>query len=276
MPSDFSPDLPFVGAAMNVADLDHYRDWLLAGQRDLELQDFCDPAAFDDLDGLVAHARSRLDGYTGRLGIHGAFYDLPLAARDPEIGKVVQHRLAQDLDAAEALGATHIVIHSPFSTWDHNNLPAYPDGEQHVFERCNANMAAAVKRAESAGICFVIENIEDKDPAARVRLAKAFNSPAVKVSIDTGHAHYAHGSTGAPPVDYYVRAAGTELMHIHLQDADGHADRHWPPGKGTVNWHAVFAALKATGATPRLILELADVSRIMEGADWLVAEGLVR
>lgn len=269
--------LPLIGAAMNVADLDAYRDWLIADQRDLELQDFIDPAVLEgDLDGLVAHAKTLLDGYTGRLGIHGPFYNLPLNARDPEIRAVVQRRLTQGLTAAEKLGATHIVVHSPFTTWDHNNLPNFPNAEHYVFELCQLAMGDAVKRAEDSGIGFVIENIEDIDPHMRVRLARAFNSPAVKVSIDTGHAHYAHASNGAPPVDYYVLAAGTELLHVHIQDADGYADRHWPPGLGTVNWPAVFAALAQTGANPRLVLELADNRRIREGADWLIARGLAR
>ena len=46
---------------------------------------------------------------------------------------------------------------------------------------------------------LVVANIEDKDPMDRVTLARSFGSPAVKVSVDTGHANYAHGSTGAPP-----------------------------------------------------------------------------
>ena len=64
------------------------------------------------------------------------------------------------------------------------------------------------------------------------------------LSIDTGHANYAHGSTGGPPVDYFVHAAGDMLHHVHLQDTDGYADRHWNPGEGNVSWPAVFRALR--------------------------------
>ena len=82
----------------------------------------------------------------------------------------------------------------------------------------------------------------------------------MKLSVDTGHAFYAHGSTGAPPVDYFIKAAGNELRHIHLQDADGYADRHWTLGEGDINWHAVFAALADLDSNPRLIVELRDHS----------------
>ena len=82
-------ELPIVGVAMMVADLDRHHNWIIEGRRDLELQDFIDPAILDgDWRGYVERARHRLDGHDGRLGIHGPFYDLPLAASDPAIREV--------------------------------------------------------------------------------------------------------------------------------------------------------------------------------------------
>ncbi|MDR3472546.1 MAG: sugar phosphate isomerase/epimerase [Devosia sp.] len=270
-------DLPIVGAAMLVGDLERNHNWLLESQRDLELQDFCQADVLEgDWRALVGHARYWLDGYTGRLGIHGPFWSLPLDAWDPLIRDVVRRRLWQGLDVCEALGATQMVVHSPFTTWNCHNLDKDAGAREALIERCHWSMGDAVRRAESIGVTLVIENIEDKDPAARLGLAQAFNSAAVAISIDTGHAHYAHGSTGAPPVDYFVHAAGPMLAHIHLQDADGYADRHWPPGEGTILWHTVFSAVERTGANPRLLLELKDRSRIQEAAGWLTAQGLAR
>jgi sugar phosphate isomerase/epimerase len=270
-------DLPLIGAAMGVAELERNHNWLLDSQRDLELQDFAEPALLEgDWQSVVGHARHWLDGYTGRLGIHGPFWSLPMDAIDPMIRDVVRRRLWQGLDVCEALGATQMVVHSPFTTWSYHNLDRDEGGRDALIERCHGSMGDAVRRAEDIGVTLVIENIEDKDPAARLALADSFNSPSVALSIDTGHAHYAHGSTGAPPVDYYVLAAGKRLAHIHLQDADGYADRHWVPGEGSIRWDAVFAALARTGANPRMILELKDLSRIQEAAGWLTGEGLGR
>jgi sugar phosphate isomerase/epimerase len=272
-----SNELPTIGAAMTVADLAEHRDWLIDGQRDLEIQDFFDPAVIDgDWQGRVAQAKALLDGYEGRLGIHGPFYNLPLDARDPMIRDVVRTRLEQALDVCEALGATNCVIHSPFSNWDYNNLDRFPEWRANKIENVHATLGSAVKRAETLGVTFVLENIEDRNPLDRLELARSFQSKAVAVSIDTGHAHYAAGSLGAPPVDYFVGAAGLDLQHVHLQDADGYADRHWAPGLGTVNWKAVFAALKRTGATPRLVLELMDKNQIIPGWQWLVDQGLCK
>ncbi|AJE47835.1 sugar phosphate isomerase/epimerase family protein [Celeribacter indicus] len=269
--------LPVLGAAMPLDVLETHGDWIKAGQRDLELQDFI---TADVLNGdwmpLVDRARTLLDGHTGRLGIHGPFWGLSLANPDPELRALVTRRMDQGLAVCEALGATQMVIHSPYSTWMHNNLDNHPDARQEVVDLVHATLDPVIARAEDSNVTLVLENIEDKDPDARCDLARSFDSPAVRVSIDTGHAHYAHGSTGAPPVDYYVHRAGNLLEHIHLQDADGHADRHWEIGRGSVNWHAVFAALGRLESRPRLILELRDKSGVIPSAERLSALGLAR
>ena len=269
--------LPVLGVALPVEALADHIDWILADQRDLEIQDFIWTEVLEgDWRGRCAEAKRILNGYTGRLGVHGPFWGFSIAAMDPGVREVVAKRMDQGLDACAELGATQMVIHSPYTTWSHQNIDTYPRGRERMVELTHDTLAPAVKRAESLGVTLVIENIEDRDPYERVALARSFNSPAVKISIDTGHAHYAHVTTGAPPVDFYVRAAGDLLDHVHIQDADGYADRHWEPGIGTVNWHAVFAALADIDATPRLNLELREKSRNIPGAAWLERTGLAR
>lgn len=270
-----------IGAALVIPSLPRFRDWLIRDQRDLELQDFISTRTLlGDWTGLVAKAKQSLDGFEGRLGIHGPFINVPIDANDPEIGPIVTRRYLTALEAAEALGATQMVIHSPFTTWDGNNFLTDPPDSTDTWSRAGKMenvrtvMRPVVKRAEEIGLTLVIENIEDKDPSDRKDLAESFGSEAVKLSVDTGHAHYAHGSTGAPPVDHFIRHAGDQLAHMHLQDADGFADRHWPPGHGTVPWHAVFAALAALPVQPHLVLELFDGDQIEPGWQWLVEQGL--
>ncbi|MCR8549191.1 sugar phosphate isomerase/epimerase [Salipiger sp. P9] len=269
--------LPTLGAAMPLDTLETHRDWLIADQRDLELQDFITAEVLKgDWAPLVDRALALLDGYEGRLGIHGPFWGLSLANPDPDLRAVVTQRMDQGLAVCAALGATQMVIHSPYSTWMYNNLDNMPNARQDVVDLVHATLDPVIARAEDTGVTMVLENIEDKDADIRCDLARSFDSPAVKVSIDTGHAHYAHGTTGAHPVDFFVHRAGDLLEHIHLQDADGHADRHWAIGKGTVNWHAVFAALARLNSKPRLIMELRDKSGILPSAAYLEELGLAR
>ncbi len=217
-------DLPLpIGAALNVADLPTYREWLIEGQRDLEVQDFtAAELLLGDWQSRVDHAKALLDGFDGRLDIHGPFFDLPLDARDPEIAPLVTNRMNLGLEAALRLGATQMVIHSPFSTWTwynagHMRKPGLGGfAKDLIIERVNEILRDVVARAETHGVTLVIENIEDIDPSWRRDLADSLGSDAVRLSIDTGHAHYAHGATGAPPVDYFVNDAGALLAHVHL------------------------------------------------------------
>jgi len=275
-------DLPLkIGAALMVEDLPTYRDWLIDGQRDLELQDFLKPdVLLGDWRALVAEAKRHLDGFEGRLGIHGPFYDLPLDIKDPELAPILSRRMVTAVEAAAALGATQMVVHSPYKTWDWYNFGNNPragntpSSAEATISRVQENLRPAVTLAETHGITLVIENIEDIDPAWRRDLAASFGSDHVRLSIDTGHAHYAHAATGAPPVDFFVTDAGAMLSHVHLQDADGFADRHWPPGRGTVNWHAVFCAIAALPQTPHLVLELRHSADIPAAMAYLEREGL--
>ncbi|NJS40115.1 MAG: sugar phosphate isomerase/epimerase [Rhodobacteraceae bacterium] len=270
-----TPDLPILGAALGHADLAPHRDWLLEAPRDLELQAFVDAEVLDgDWSGLAAETVKLLDGHEGRLGIHGPFWGFTIASYDPEVRKLVTRRMGQALDVCAAVKGTHVVIHSPFTTWGYNHRGLYPKDSARMVEAARDTLAAALKRAEDMGVTFVLENIEDIEPADRAALCEALGWQALALSVDTGHAHYAHGSTGGPPVDFYIRAAGQRLGHVHLQDADGFADRHWQIGHGTILWPSVFDAIAKTGACPRLILELRDKAGVIPSARYLAALGL--
>ncbi len=270
-----SKDLPVLGAALGFDMLSLHRDWILDYQRDLEIQSFCWPTLHeDDIAPMVARAKTLLQGHTGHLGLHGPFMSFSIDCADPLITEVIRARMLRTLDICDSLGADQMVIHSPYTTWDDANNATDPGAAHIQVERTRYVMAPVIQRAEELGVTLVIENVEDKNPHDRVALARALQSDKVKVSLDTGHAHYAHGTTGAPPVDVFVRAAGAMLEHVHLQDADGYADRHWHPGMGSVNWHAVFAALASLPRYPRLILEVNDERGIRRGADYLIGLGL--
>src|SRR5262249_9082355 len=260
---------------LSVKSIPAHRDWLLERQRDLEIQDFFRADLLDsDWRGTANEIRSMLDGHTGRLGIHGPFWGFKIDSHDPLIRRVVTKRLLQGLEVAAYLGATQMVIHSPFSTWDYNNLDMLPENRANLVERVRATLSDVIATAEQANCEIVIENIEDKDPRDRVELANALDSTKVRVSLDTGHANYAHWSTGAPPVDYYVEAAGDMLTHVHLQDTDGYADRHWAPGEANTRWTAVFRSLGRLSSKPRLILELRNHDHVRAGAAYLTSLGL--
>ncbi len=271
--------LPYVGAAMPTDKLESYRDWLIENQRDLEIQDFISPFVLDnstERDGKIQLIKSMLDGYSGRLGIHAPFWNVPMAAMDPKIRAVVQERFTQALDVCAEIGATHMVVHSPLMFLGAPDSISKPMmGRITLFELIHDTMEDMVKQAESIQCTLVIENIFDKYPLLLTDLVKSFDSQFVRQSLDTGHA-YINYVEGAPPPDYYVREAGSLLAHLHLQDTDGYSDRHWSIGDGKIDWKSLFDEIAIQGANPRLILELKNNDDILDATQWLNDRGLAQ
>jgi sugar phosphate isomerase/epimerase len=271
------PALPIpIGAALPVAALAEHRDWLIAGQRDLEIQDFYDNNLLDgDWRPLIAQARDALDGYTGRLGIHGPTEGLPLICPDRRVQALAQTRLRQALEVAAELNATHMVVHSPFDFFGHPQVAhSWAHGLDGQIELAHAALDPVVAEAAAIGCALVVEVCYDTSTVPLIALVRSFGSPFLRLSLDTGHA-YLMQRAGGPPPDQWIRDGGELLEHLHLQDTDSHLDRHWTPGEGCLNWYAIFEALAELNHTPRLVLEVSP-AKVRQGADYLIARGLAR
>jgi sugar phosphate isomerase/epimerase len=262
---------------MPIAALAVHREWLIANQRDLELWDPSDGAVLDgDWRPLARQARDLLDGYTGRLGIHGPWDGLPLTCSDARVRALVAERLNQALAFAAEIGASHMVVHSPFDFFGSPHVAHTPsDGLADLIELAHATLAEVLPRAAQTGCTLVVEVCYDKATSPLLALVRSFASEWVRASLDVGHALVMQQS-GGPPPDQWVRDAGELLAHLHLQDNDGLLDRHWAPGEGSLGWHALFAALAEQTHRPRLLLELAEPAKIRQGAAYLAGCGLAR
>ena len=244
--------------------------WLREAQRDPELQSFVDAEVLNgDWHGVAEQPLRLLDGHRGRLGIHGPFWGWTLASYDTDVRAVVRKRMDQALDVCDALNATHVVIHSLLTKWGYNHRGLYPKDTARMQDALHDTLHAALTRADDKGVTFVLENIEHKDTAKRATLCWALVWKALALSLGIGHANYAHGSKGAPPVVFCIHAAGNRLGHMHLQDTDGYSDRHWQLGHGNILWHSVFAALSEITSNPSLIIELRDKAGVIPSARHL-------
>ena len=264
-----------IGACLRIDEIADHRAWLFDDARDLEIQNFMKPEILlGDWRTLADQAKSELDGFDGRLGIHGPFEGLDIDNKDAELRPLITKRFEITVEIAAYLGARQVVLHSPYTLWFQNNIHSWKGYAEAKLARIHEIMDPVVKKAEAEGITLVIENIQDVDPATRRGMVDSFGSDAIALSIDTGHAHLARRMSGAPPVDYFVRDAGAQLKHVHIQDLDGHADRHWAPGEGEIEWHAVFRALADATSDPHLVLELRNKADIPKGFAYLKELGL--
>ncbi|BDP43737.1 hypothetical protein DAETH_37060 (plasmid) [Deinococcus aetherius] len=198
-----------------------------------------------------------------------------MMAHDPAVRAVVAGRLHRGLEFGAEIGATHMVVHSPFDFFGHP-LVAHTKvtGLDEQLGLVHDTLGEVVAYAASVGCTLVFENIRDLNPAPLLALVRSFDSEFVRVSIDVGHAALMQPK-GGPSPDHWIREAGELLGHLHLQDNDGLLDRHWAPGQGDINWRAVFRALREVGGSPRLILEVKP-EEIGESASWLAAQGIAR
>jgi sugar phosphate isomerase/epimerase len=272
------PVPPLLGVALTRQHFDRLHDWIVGPGRAIEVQDFMDVDVIaGDTDALVTDWRAALAGHHGPRGIHGPFFGLDLSNPDREIRAIVQRRLLKGLEIAAPLGAAHMVVHSPFNFWHALNRDNYPAIHGDMIAAMDDCLRPVLARAADAGCMVMLENIDDTDPQHRADAVHAIGHPNLALSIDTGHAALAHANYGAPPVVDFIAQAGGLLGHVHLQDVDGHADRHWHPGEGIIPWADVFNALDRSPAAPRLILEVRDRhDRLPATVAALEARGLAR
>ena len=255
-----------IGACLKTPEIKDPRDWLFDAARDIELQDFMTHAALtSDFDARIGAAKTALDGHTGRLGIHGPFEGLDIDNKDAELRSIITSRFLKALEAADRIGARQMVLHSPYTAWYQNNIFSFSGYAESKLVRIHQILDPVVRAAEDMGITLVIENIQDVRPETRREMVDSFGSQAIALSIDTGHAQLARRMSGAPPVADFITDAGAQLAHVHLQDVDGHADRHWAPGEGEIEWTAVFRALATIESAPNLVLELRNKADIPKG-----------
>lgn len=260
-----------IGVALTRSGFETLKTWICDQERPIEIQDFVAPDLIaGDCSDLVAYYQKALVPHNAHRGIHGPFFGLDLANPDRDIRAIVQARFLKALEIAEALSAKHMVIHSPFSYWDQLNRYNYPESIPAMCAAASDCLAAVLPRASDIGCDLVIENIEDSDPNLRRTLVQQIDHPHLKLSIDTGHADLAHGCFHAPPVVDFITAAAGHLGHVHLQDADGYADRHWHPGQGRIAWQPILKAIAELDEAPHLILEVRDqIEHLPHTAAWL-------
>lgn len=267
-------DLKRLGLAVTLPELERCAEWLVAGARDVELQDICEPGVMDgDWKSVARRSAALLESHTGRVGVHAPFWDLTMAPLDSQIRAVVRSRLNLGLDylevvGAEAVGGSHMVIHSPFYFFGHA-LVAHQTTLEAEIALAHLTLTPILERAARLGCMLVIENILDLNPAPLLALVASFDSPLLRLSIDVGHAHIM-ASRGAPPAAHWLSQGARLLGHVHLQDNDGTEDAHLAPGGGTVHWPGILRELRASRTDPRLIVEVVP-GEVERAIHWIEA-----
>jgi len=163
------------------------------------------------------------------------------------------HRL-ESVDATAAAagwlgrnGGGTVVLHTAFppDQWYPHRWGAFLSSLNELMDAVPANVRFAVENTPvDSGQVDVILDIVDRYPAERVG-----------VCLDLGHANIQENALNA------VRAAGRRLIHVHASDNHAAQDDHLVPGKGSVPWRRVVAALLEVGFPGPFTVELRDYTR---------------
>jgi sugar phosphate isomerase/epimerase len=143
-------------------------------------------------------------------------------------------------------GGTLVVhTHFPAGGWYPRRWGAFLGSLHELTVQVPENVRFAVENTPlPSGRVEVILDIADRFPAERVG-----------VCLDLGHAHIEENAADA------VRRASPRLIHVHASDNQGVRDDHLVPGRGTVPWDEVLAALARAGFDGPFTVELRDYTR---------------
>lgn len=186
-----------IGACLETGEIAAHEDWLFDSARDIDLQDFMSHAALtSEFEDRVTAVIAALNGHLGRVGIHDPFEGLDMDSKHEELQPLITARFLKVLDAAERIGVSQMVLHSPFTRCYQHNILSRPRKAESKHSRIHDILAPVVARAENAGITLVIENIQDVRAETRREMDARFNSKAIALSIDTGHAQLSRRISG--------------------------------------------------------------------------------
>ena len=233
-----SSDLPVLGAALTSKTLALHRGWILERQRDLEIQDFFQAESLDgDWRGAVGEIRAAARTATR-------------PARHPRTVLGLQDRQPgpadpRGRDQAPAAGARGLrsprrdADGDPFALHDLGSTTistSNPGARDNLVERVHATLGGRRQARRKYRLRARHREHRGQGSAATAcGLRKASNSrrsasrstPATPTTRTSPPARRRSISTSS--------AAGDTLAHVHLQDTDGYADRHWAPGEGNIS-----------------------------------------
>jgi sugar phosphate isomerase/epimerase len=161
------------------------------------------------------------------------------------------------------------VITLPVGPWQ----PAPGDAEAYaeLSGRFRDKLAALLEIADAADFYLALEILPYSFPGGSegfLRLHRELASPRLGLNFDTGHLWACKEALPLVP----ARLAGL-IFGTHLCDNDGGENLSLAPGQGTIDWPAVLAALKSSGYTGSLDLEIRTPSEKVEA---VYAAGLRR
>ncbi|MGN0038802.1 MAG: HD domain-containing phosphohydrolase [Coriobacteriales bacterium] len=198
-----------------------------------EYDDFYAPAVYEDEREVERRVAAYLALERDRSAdtLHGVFFDINPNSLDSVMRNRSRALMRQSLAIANRLGVRGVVFHSDIYGGMRLSIPpeVWLNSAEELFRQLCA---------ENPGLSIYLENTIEQEPDQLVALAQRMaDVPNFALALD-----YAHASLSATDGAVWLREMGPYVRHVHLNDNDLYADRHWPVGAGSIDYPR-FAAL---------------------------------
>lgn len=152
--------------------------------------------------------------------------------------------LVRTMVVARLFGGRFVVVHPG------RDVPTVDRGRELTWTR-DAMARAAELAPEGVAVALETMGATSLGGPAEEMLAvlDGLDPTRAGICFDTGHVHQ-----GAD-VPTYIRRVGHRILTVHLHDNHGRRDEHNLPGRGTLDWPAVLAALRDVGYRGVLMCE---------------------
>ena len=182
--------------------------------------------------------------------IHGVYgNDVDVSSPDEPTRRMAVRAFIDEGNLAAKLGGPMVVVHCS---------GIYPGGlDDKAMRSRMTSLRKSIRElavfGQAEGIRFAFENLPEYHPVGSnisdlCKMLDEINSDAVGMCFDTGHAHMCGNVCEA-------MNAARRIIYIHASDNNSRKDEHLMPGKGTIDWPALSAAMSTKNYDGVFMLE---------------------
>jgi sugar phosphate isomerase/epimerase len=212
--------------------------------------------------------RQQCEHHDVHLGLHTSS-GVNVAEFSPYVSEAVDAYLQANIDLAQRLGCTWIIVHAGY----------------HFSSHIEARMAAALEHlqralayAERAGVRLLLENLNFEPNDAEVHYLAhtveecryyfdAIASAHFGWAFTVNHAHLV--PEGIPG---FLDAFGsTGIGEVRLADNLGDKEVHLKPGQGNIDFATLFQRLESSGYQQHYMMAFGTQADLLEGREFFVA-----
>ena len=188
---------------------------------------------------------------------HAPFYpQKSISAKEADYNEYFKRMLHRSLRISEIVGVPNTVIHPLI-------LPEAPLEDIAAHVRWNyAYYEEFLNGCDAAGICACFENMGSGFGASATQLKELINTGRAVHNVaacwDFGHAaiYYPRRYWSDLDQTWAIRQLKGYIRAVHVHDNWGKNDDHMLPFIGSIAWEEVLPALRETGFTGDLVLEI--------------------